>query len=153
MTVELLIAFGIMGLCVVIHVAGIVLLGEQLVRQRERIEERVGFVYSAVLLMIVFAAAIFLHIIEATIWAAFYRWGSLFPDFETALYFSLTSYSTLGYGDAVLPQNWRLLGTMEGISGVLLCGLSAAFLFAIVNALFRFRVRRFMRDKPHRTES
>lgn len=153
MTRELLIAFGIMGLCVVIHVAGIVLLGEQLVRQRERIEERVGFTYSAALLLIIFAAVIFLHTIEATIWAGFYRWGGLFPDFETSLYFSLTSYSTLGYGDAVLPQNWRLLGTIEGISGVLLCGLSTAFLFAIVNALFRFRVRTFMREKSHRTEA
>lgn len=153
MTEELLLAFGIMGVCVVIHIAGIVLLGEQLVRQRERIEERVGFTYSAGLLMIVFASVIFLHTIEAAIWAGFYRWGGLFPDFETSLYFSLTSYSTLGYGDTVLPQNWRLLGTIEGISGVLLCGLSTAFLFAIVNALFRFRVRTFMREKSHRTEA
>ena len=150
MTRELLIAFGIMGVCLVTHVTGIVLLGEELVRRRERIEELVGLIYSASLLIIVFAVVICLHVIEATIWAGFYYAARLFTDFETSLYFSLTSYSTLGYGDAVLPQKWRLLGTVEGISGVLLCGLSAAFLFAIVNALFRFRVRRFMRE--HRTD-
>ena len=147
---ELLIAFAIMGLCVVIHVIGIVLVGEELVRQRAKIEARVGSVYAALLLIAVFAIIIVLHISEATLWAVYYRWGGLFQDFESALYFSLTSYSTLGYGDTLLPRNWRLLGTMEGVSGVLLCGLSAAFLFAIVNALFRFRVRRFMRE--HRTD-
>ena len=149
MTKELLIAFAIMGVCLVIHVFGIVGLGEELVRRREKIEQRVGFIYAAGLLIIVFTVVILLHIIEGVIWAGFYYSAGLFADLETSLYFSLTSYSTLGYGDAVLPRNWRLLGTIEGISGVLLCGMSAAFLFAIVNALFRFRARRFMRE--HRT--
>lgn len=151
MTKELLIAFGIMGVCLVIHVLGIVQLGEYMVRRRDRIEDRVGFSYAAGLLIGVFTFVIILHILEGVIWAVFYRGAGLFNDFETALYFSLTSYSTLGYGDAVLPRNWRLLGTLEGLAGILLCGLSAAFLFAIVNSLFKFRMRRFMRE--HRTES
>ena len=152
MVKELLIAFGIMGVCLVIHVTGIVLLGEELVRQRERIEARIGFAYAAFLLIVVFTVVIILHVCEATIWAGFYSWGGLFKDFETSLYFSMKSYSTVGYGDVLLPQNWRLLGTIEGISGVLLCGLSAAFLFAIVNALFRFRVHRLWRDQIHKTQ-
>lgn len=153
MTKELLIAFGIMGICLVIHVTGIILLGEQMVRRRQTIAERIGFAYTGFLLSIIFAAVITLHLSETMIWAVFYHSAGLFHDFETSLYFSLSSYTTAGYGEVLLPQKWRLLGTFEAISGVLLCGLSAAFLFAIVNALFRFQVRRFRRDEAHRTES
>ena len=151
MVKEILIAFGIMGICLGIHVTGILFLGEQLVRNRRRIEERIGFGYAAFLLISVFAAIIIFHMTEAAIWAVFYLHAELFPDFETSLYFSLQSYSTVGYGDVGLPEKWRLLGTIESISGVLLCGLSAAFLFAIVTVLFRFRVQRFSRQQTRVT--
>jgi voltage-gated potassium channel len=58
-----------------------------------------------------------------------------FPSWESAFYFSTTTYSTVGYGDLVLPTSWRLLGPIEATTGVLMCGLSAAFLFAIVTRL------------------
>jgi len=150
MVKELLIAFGIMGICLVIHVTGIILVSDSLVRRRQKIEDRVGFTYGAGLLIIVFTALITLHLSEALIWALFYSWNGLFQDFETSLYFSLSSYTTAGYGEVLLPRSWRLLGTIEAISGVLLCGLSAAFLFALVNALFRFGVNRFQREQAIR---
>ena len=152
MAKELLIAFGVMGVCLVIHVTGIILIAGVLVRRRQKIKERVGFVYAAGLLSIVFAGVITLHLTEAMIWAVFYSSAGLFPDFETSLYFSLACYSTAGYGDVVLPRAWRLLGAIEAISGVLLCGLSAAFLFAIVNVLFRFGAHRIRRPQAHKTE-
>ena len=152
MTKELLAALGIMGVCVVIHVTGIAFLGEQLIRQREKIEERIGFGWATLLLIAIFSVVILLHVGEAAIWAGFYARAALFKDFETSFYFSLKSYSTVGYGDVLLPPNWRLLGTLEAVSGVLLCGLSAAFLFAIVDALFRFRVKR-LRRQLHKTQS
>ena len=153
MAKELLIALGVMGICLVIHVTGIILITDTLVRRRQRIEDRTGFGYNACLLIIVFTALITLHLSETVIWAAFYSWNGLFQDFETSLYFSLSSYTTAGYGEVLLPRSWRLLGTIEAISGVLLCGLSAAFLFAIVNALFRFGALRFRREQAHTTES
>jgi voltage-gated potassium channel len=66
--------------------------------------------------------------------AAFYRWNC-FPSWESAFYFSTTSYSTVGYGDLVLPRMWRNLGPAESLTGVLMCALSASFLFAIVTRL------------------
>ena len=135
----LLIAFAILGICLVIHVAGMVFLGQQVVLRREKIQERPSFLYISQLLLSVFSIVILLHLIEAFLWAAFFFGYGLFPDFETSLYFSLKSYSTVGYGDVLLPHDWRLLGTVEAITGVLLCGLSAALLFAIVSAIFRFR--------------
>ena len=137
---ELLIAFGIVAICVVIHVGGIAIFAQFLIG-RFPLERLNTIMRQGVLLILVFAVVITLHLIETAIWATFYYWYRLFESYETALYFSLGTYSTIGYGDVVLPGRWRLLGGIEGISGVLLCGLSGAFIFAVVNALFQTRMQ------------
>ena len=137
---ELLIAFAIVGICVVIHVGGIATFAQYLL-DRFPLESLTTIVRQGLVLVLVFAVVITLHLIETAIWASFYYWRSLFESYETALYFSLGTYSTIGYGDVVLPDRWRLLGGIEGISGVLLCGLSGAFIFAVVNALFQTRMQ------------
>jgi hypothetical protein len=85
-------------------------------------------------------ALILLHVFEILLWAGFYHW-LCFPIWESAFYFSAASYSTVGYGDVVLPQVWRTLGPVESLVGVLMCGLSASFLFAIVSRLVEREVR------------
>ncbi len=95
---------------------------------------RLGPIRSALLMVRLMTAFIVLHIFEILLWAAFYRW-LCFPLWESAFYFSTSSYATVGYGDIVLPQMWRTLGPLESIIGVLMCGLSASFLFAIVSRL------------------
>ena len=102
--------------------------------------------HYTLLLIMVFAIIILLHLTETAIWAAFYYSWNLFPDFETSFYFSLTSYTTIGYGDVVLPQKWRWLGGIEGISGVLLCGLSTAYIFVVLNSLFQIRTKQSDED-------
>jgi voltage-gated potassium channel len=76
-----------------------------------------------------------LHMLEILLWALFYRLYC-FSTWESSFYFSATSYSTVGYGDLVLPRTWRLVGPIESITGVLMCGLSVSFLFAVVHRLF-----------------
>lgn len=136
----LLIAFAIVAICVVIHAGGIALFA-QFLSKRFPPEQLVATSRQAFLLIIVFAMVMTLHLIETGIWGTFYYWNNHFEDYETALYFSLGTYSTIGYGDVVLPQRWRLLGGIEGISGVLLCGLSGAFIFAVVNVLYQARLQ------------
>jgi predicted outer membrane lipoprotein len=123
-------------------VTGIVFLADWMVDHREKRKDRMGAFGYGVLLIAAFSAIITLHMLEVVIWAVFYFGNSLFQDFETALYFSITSYTTIGFGDVVLPRAWRMLGGIEGVTGVLLCGLSTAFVFAIVNAMFQVRLQR-----------
>jgi len=88
--------------------------------------------WRASVLMIRFTAAIIvLHISQILLWAACYRWVCL-RSWESSFYFSATSYSTVGYGDVVLPPVWRLMGPVEGVTGVLMCGISVSALFAIL---------------------
>jgi hypothetical protein len=95
---------------------------------------RLGAIRSAMLVMRLMTAFIGLHLLEILLWAGFYRW-LCFRSWESAFYFSAASYATVGYGDVVLPWTWRTLGPLESIIGVLMCGLSASFLFAVVSRL------------------
>jgi voltage-gated potassium channel len=56
-------------------------------------------------------------------------------SWESAVYFSASSYATVGYGDVTLPLKWRLLGPLEGVMGVLMCGMSVSLLLAIATRL------------------
>jgi len=87
--------------------------------------------HSSVLMIRFTTVMIVLHILQILLWAAFYRWRCL-PSFESSFYFSAASYSTVGYGDIVLPRVWRLLGPLESVTGVLMCGISVSALFAIL---------------------
>ena len=69
---------------------------------------------------------------EISIWAFFYLWQECLPDAETAFYFSGVTYTTIGYGDLVLAKPWRMLAPVEGLTGILMCGLSASVFFAVV---------------------
>ena len=89
---------------------------------------------SAALIVRFMSVMIVFHLLQILLWAGFYRWNC-FPSWENAFYFSAASFSTVGYGDLVLPQAWRSLGPVESVAGVLMCGLSASFLFTIVNRL------------------
>ena len=131
----------IVALCLLLHVAGVLTMAEWLLQHREYLERKNAKMRYASLLIVLFSGIMFLHVTETTLWAAFYYSRTLFSDFETSLYFSLTSYTTIGYGDVLLPQKWRLLGAIEGVSGVLLCGVSTAFIFAVISAMFQIRLR------------
>jgi len=95
---------------------------------------RFGTLRSGVLVVRFTSVMIGLHLLQILLWAGFYRW-KCFQSWESAFYFSAASYSTVGYGDVLLPRMWRNLGPVESVTGVLMCGLSAAFLFAIVTRL------------------
>ena len=85
-----------------------------------------------IVITLVMAAA---HLMEIVLWATAFRASSEISTFEKAFYFSAQNYTTLGYGDIVLSDRWRLLGPLEAINGVLLFGLSTALMFAALSRL------------------
>ena len=76
-----------------------------------------------------------LHLIEIAVWALFYSWVRCLPESRDLLSFPGVTYATVGFGDIVLPQGWRILAPMEGLTGILMCGLSTGFFFVIVSRL------------------
>ena len=104
------------------------------IRSIPRETHKVRVFRCAALVMQTTVAVIVLHGIVILLWASCYRW-LCFPSWESAFYFSASSYATVGYGDVVLPSKWRLLGPLESMVGMLMSGVSIGLLFAAVTHL------------------
>ena len=113
---------------------GIAVLVPWVRRALARDVKRLGPFHAAGLVVRITTVIVMLHGLEILLWASCYRW-LCFPSWDSAFYFSATSYSTVGYGDVILPSNWRILGPLESVIGVLLCGISVSFLFVTINRL------------------
>ena len=77
-----------------------------------------------------------IHILEIAIWGLFFWWRKCFPDAASSFYFSGVTYTTIGYGDVVLPKEWQMFGPLEGQIGILMCGASTAFFFAALSTRY-----------------
>ena len=135
MMTRLLAAFLLMAICVTIHAAGIT---EALRRLRASAGAQ-SFWKSLRLFILLAIWMVLLHLCEIGVWAGAYVWNGAIADMPTALYFSAVTYTTTGYGDVVLPPGWRLDGGVEALTGILMCGWSTGFFFAIVNRIHTTR--------------
>src|SRR5687768_15007684 len=133
MVSKLLIAWFLAALCVALHAMGMTAMLRSLRQTTVRVEAR--FWISTWLLVRVAGWILLLHLVEIAVWAFFYTWKQGMPDLSSAFYFSAVTYTTTGYGDLVLPAEWRLVGGVEALTGILMCGWSAAFFIAVVNRL------------------
>jgi hypothetical protein len=106
----------------------------KIMSHEDRNPEGFGFdtyVISMVLLMLFFG-----HLVQIAIWAGLFMYLDEFTDFMTAFYHSAVNFASLGYGDIVMTEKWRLLGALEASNGVLMFGLSAGTLLAVMTNLF-----------------
>ncbi len=87
------------------------------------------------LLFLVFTVLLASHLAQALIWAVAYFLVGGFDDLATSLYFSLSSYTTVGFADVVLPARYRLLGPLEAATGVLMFGWSTGYIFAFATRM------------------
>jgi hypothetical protein len=130
MVATLLTAWCLLAVTVTIHATGLT----TMLRRVSRLH-RAQFWPMTPLLVWVAGWLLLLHLAEISVWALFYWWQMCLPDAESSFYFSGVTYTTLGYGDLVLPREWRLLGPIEGLTGILMSGLSTGFFFAVLSKL------------------
>jgi voltage-gated potassium channel len=136
---QLAIASAALTVLALVHFSGLTVLFLWL---RERQPRWSRFILAPVpILVVAFGGVMALHTAEIWAFAAFYLLVGALPDLETALYFSTTSYASIGYGDVVLGREWRLVGAIEGAMGAILLGCSIAFLVAVVTELQVFERR------------
>jgi hypothetical protein len=132
---KLLIAFSLMALCVTIHAMGLIGIFRWMQARPARGDR--DFWPSAWRLIRIAAGIVLLHLTQILAWAALYAMRGAMKDFTTAAYFSAVTYTTTGYGDLVLPEEWRLVGGVEALTGILMCGLSTGMFFAVFSKIFR----------------
>ena len=122
---------------VVIHVFGLALIGERVVdvlsvsEGGRNLTPRFAAVMGATALV-----ATLLHGFEGVIWAVAYRFLSALPDNRSAMLYSLSAITTFGHANLFLENRWQLMGALEALDGMLLFGLTTAFLFAIMQRVW-----------------
>jgi hypothetical protein len=134
---RLLSAWLLMAICVAVHAVGVTTALRRVKRWPGLIDGR--FWPSTWILVGVAGWTILLHMLEIVVWAVFYTWTQGMPDIQSAIYFSAVTYTTTGYGDLVLPVTWRLVGAVEALTGILMCGWSTGFFFTVVNRVLAAR--------------
>jgi hypothetical protein len=136
---QLMIGFALVALTVLIHAS---VLSWLLWRSRRPpsapetlLRDWFGFILIA-------ATCVFAHLVEIILWALYYVWEGSFPDLNVAAYFSAVTYATVGYGDVIPPSHLRLVASMEGLTGILMCAWSGGFFFAVVTRVWDRRAAR-----------
>ena len=131
MIAKLLLTLCLVAGTVVFHASGLGVVLSHVLHSPARTDTR--FWPITWLLIRVAWLLIVIHMLAIALWAQFFWFAKCLPDFESSFYFSAVTYATIGYGDLVLPKEWRMLGPIEGFTGILMFGLSTAFFFIVVS--------------------
>jgi hypothetical protein len=126
----------------VVHVLGLGLINERIVLAlRGRMDRRYSTLLFAVAMSVAVLLATILHAFEAAVWAAAYVLLRALPDFRAAMLYSVSALTTYGHASALLADRWKMLGALEALNGMLLFGLSTAFLFAMIQEIWSLGTR------------
>src|SRR5258708_3052124 len=131
MIAKLLMASCLVATTVIIHAAGLGMVLSHVFHSTMRPDTR--FWPITWLLVRIAWFLIVIHLLEIAVWALFFWWEKCLPDAESSFYFSGVTYATLGYGDLLLPKEWRLFGPLEALTGTLSCRPSIAFFFSVLS--------------------
>lgn len=93
------------------------------------------------LLMVVMLILMLGNILQIAVWGSLFLWLGEFTEFYEAVYHSAVNFTSLGYGDVVMSKSWKLLGPLEAANGVMMCGMSAGALMAVMQTLIKDELR------------
>ena len=137
MLLQIAIGSALLMLTVIIHSAftliAVSALGDGRLERMNRRWMRTAAIAALVLMMF------FATLLHASAWAATYMVVGAIQDFEEALYFSMVTFSTLGYGDITLTESWRLLAAFEAANGCIMFGWTTALVVAVIHSFFNQR--------------
>jgi len=132
---QVLIGAIMIAFTVVVHTMGIIGFITYLKFMNFRALGHRNYVGLVCRLVLVVLGIFFVHALEIWSWAFLYLWLEQFESMERALYFSTVTFTTLGYGDITLDERWQLLSSFEAANGIILFGVSTAFVFTVIRML------------------
>jgi uncharacterized membrane protein YdfJ with MMPL/SSD domain len=132
----------LIAITVVIHVFGLGVITGEVSRFLNRNDDRRGFASMFALIMsVTVTLATILHGIEGAVWAAAYRLLGALPENKAAMLYSISAMTSYGNSNLNLPNEWQMMGALEALNGMLLFGLSTAFLFAMIQRVWPIGIR------------
>ena len=118
---------------VVVHVLGLGVINERIVWRLGNAVNRRHFTASFVVVMGAAALVVTaLHALEASVWAAAYRLLGALPDNRSAMLYSVSAITSYGHAPIFLDPQWQMMGALEALNGMMLFGLTTAFLFKMI---------------------
>lgn len=122
----------------VLHVICLGVINTWVVRALHVVKDRPNFIAVFTLVMgVTTLLATILHAFEAGVWAVAYRKLGAMPDASSAILYSLSAITTYGHAGLYLARHWQLMGALEALNGLLLFGLTTAFLYGHVQRAWR----------------
>lgn len=127
----------LIALTVTFHVVCLGLINVKMVQTLEVVKghRQFAFMFAAVMGIITVLATV-LHGIEAGMWAAAYRALGALPDNRAAMLYSLSAITTYGHDELFLAPHWRLMGALEALNGIMLLGLTTAFMYGTIQRVW-----------------
>ena len=133
-------------LAVVLHVVGLFFIRQRFDRVLFHGNRRKMGVVALLFMGGTTVSVTLLHGLEAAIWAVGFRWLHALPDKKSAMLYSLSAMTTFGHSGSTLEPHWQLMGALEALNGLILFGLSTAFLYGIIQeAWFRLGYKGFVK--------
>ena len=133
MHLNIIIAACMLVVTTAIHAGGMVLVRQVFDWKKDRSINRLTRIYlvSGIVVMMFLVS-----VLEVLVWAITYLTLNAIEGFERALYFSMVTFTTLGYGDVLLAEQWRLLGSFEAANGIIMFGWTTAIVIAAVQRIY-----------------
>jgi hypothetical protein len=129
----------VMLLCLIVQATMALWSLRHFVRRSESIAGATRFLQSVRPLLTVMLVMMFGSLVQISLWGALFVYLGEFDDLYQAIYHSAVNFTSLGYGDVVMGAKWKLLGPLEAMNGVLMLGMSAAALMAILQELIKLQ--------------
>jgi hypothetical protein len=124
-------------LTVILHVICLGAINTWVVRALHPVRAHRHFItVFAIVMGLTTLLATLLHGVEAGIWAVAYRWLGAMPDAASAMVYSLSAMTAYGHAELYLATHWQLMGAIEALNGLLLFGLTTAFLYGHVRRVW-----------------
>lgn len=130
---NLLVASAMVTLTVMVHFLGLVALGAVVKRRLRAVPIPTTVLHQSGAVLFIVLSLFALHMIEIWLYAGLYMVLGEFTSLESALYFSTSTFTTVGFGDIFLDQKWRLLSAIQSANGFLLIGWSTAYLVSVMS--------------------
>ncbi|MNC27402.1 Ion channel [compost metagenome] len=115
------------------------------IRAAQTVAQRQGFLWDFQVLSLVMLLMMLGYFVQVALWAALFMLLGEFDAFATSIYYSGVTFATLGYGDIVLSERWRLLGALEAGNGVLMLGISTGVMTAAIREVMKHNIEKLKR--------
>jgi len=150
---NLIVGVPAMLICLIVQVVVVFWCVRYCARQTARNPNRTGWLKPIRPLAVSMLAMMIANVLQIALWGLLFVWLGEFKEVYPAIYHSAVNFTSLGYGDVVMKQEWKLLGPLEASNGVLMMSMTAAALTAILQTIIRSQADTIVAGQNRRRDS